>query len=105
MTDLNFQDLSSVQNKAQQQPVTLASATTINPITFITFITGTIGLDTINPPVTGSHSLIFIFTAATPTINVTTGNIVKAVTPTQNSPVLAVYDPISGNYYLGNMPA
>jgi len=103
MTDLDFQQLSSVQNELQQKPVTLASATILNPTTFITHISGTVGLETINPPVTGSHSLIFIFNNATPTVNVITGNIVKAVTPIQNEPVLAVYDPISGSYYLGNM--
>ena len=87
MGDLNFQDLSSVQNELQQKPITLASSTVINPTTFITHITGTVGLATINPPVTGSHSLIFIFNNATPTINVITGNIVKAVQPVQNDPV------------------
>jgi hypothetical protein len=99
--DALFQQLSTVQsNVAPLLSQTIASAVTIAPQTFISFISGTVGLNTIVPPTTGSHLLVLIFTAAVPVVNVISGNIKNAVTPTQNVPVLAVYDQQSAAYYL-----
>jgi hypothetical protein len=99
MSDLNFQNLSTVQNKTQSQPVTLASAATVAPTTLITFITGTTQIATITPPVTGSHFLITIHTDAAPVDYLTNGNILNAVDPLQNLMNLFVYDPIQAKYY------
>lgn len=97
--DLNFQNISSVQNAAQPKPRTIASTTTIAPTGFLTLITGTTALGTITPPVTGAHMLVFIHTDATPQTYVTTGNILNAVVPTSNLPTFMVYDPAQAKYY------
>lgn len=101
MSDLDFQQLSTVQSKVQQKPNTYASAATIDPIHFLTFITGTVQLENITPPVTGAHLLVLVFTDASPGAFLTTGNIVTAIQPIQNEPVFLVWDPNSGNYYGG----
>lgn len=101
MSDLDFQQISTVQNNTQQKPVTLASAATITPVTFLTFVTGTVQVATITPPVTGSHMLILVFTNASPGATLTTGNIQRAATPIQNVPTIFVYDPVSAKYWVG----
>lgn len=101
MPDLNFQNISTVQNNLQPGPVTLASAATIAPSTFITFVTGTVQVATITPPVSGQHMLILIFTNASPGATLTTGNIQRAATPIQNVPTVLVYDPLGGKYWVG----
>src|SRR6266852_6292546 len=73
ITDLQFQQLSTVQNNLQPFPVTLASAATIAPTTGLTFVTGTVAVTVITPPVTGYHLLVLIFTNASPTAMATGG--------------------------------
>ena len=97
--NLNFQKLSTVQNKLMPQPVTLASATTIAPTTFVTFITGTTQIATITPPVDGTHMLITIHTDGSPVDYLTNGNILNAVDPLQYLPNIFVYDPLQAQYY------
>lgn len=99
MPDLNFQDLSTVASGQQPKPATIASAATVAPSTFLTFISGTVAIATITPPVTGAHMLVFVFTTTTPTAFTTTGNIKAVATPTTNLPVVLVYNPIEGKYY------
>lgn len=101
--DLNHQQIATVQSNLQPAPVTLASAATVAPTTFLTFITGTVQIATITPPVTGSHMLIFIFTNAAPGTLLTSGNINNAVVPTQNLPTILVYDPSTAKYSGGTM--
>ncbi len=102
MSDLNFQDLSTVQSKVQQQPVTLASADAISPTTFITKLTGTTEINTINPPVTGSHMLMLVSDALTP-FGVS-GNISSpAFTLLVNVPCLMFFDPASQTYFGGEL--
>jgi hypothetical protein len=98
MSDLQFQDLSSVQSGAQQKPVTLASAATIAPVTMLTIVTGTVQVATITPPVTGSHVLWFKFTNGAPGALLTTGNIETAYTPITNRPFAMIYDPNTAKY-------
>jgi len=105
LPDLNFQDLSTVQSNQQQKPLTLASAATVVPLTFLTFITGTVAIANITPPVSGSHMLAFIFTTTTPTAFTTTGNVKVVQTPTQNIPTLLIFDPIEGKYWPGELTA
>lgn len=98
MPDLNFQNLSTVQSNQQPSPNTLASAATIAPTTLITYITGTVQVENITPPVTGQHMLCLIFTNAAPGTMLTTGNINNAIVPTQNLPTLMFYDPATAKY-------
>lgn len=97
--DLNFQQMSTVQSQIQQKPVTLASAATIAPTTFLTNVTGTVPLATITPPVTGSHMLALRFTNASPGVTGTTGNIGIATTTVLNKVLFMCYDPIPAKYY------
>ena len=101
LMDSLFQQISTVQDGTQPSPKTIASATTVTPTGFLTFFTGTAQLTTINPPVLGVHLLIFIFTNASPGAFATTGNIKTASAPTQNKPVIMVYDPITALYWSG----
>lgn len=94
-----FQNLSTVQSEQQPTPVTIASAATIAPTTFITFITGTVQIATITPPVSGSHMLVTIHTNGAPVDYLTSGNILSAVDPLQNLPNIFIYDPIQQKYY------
>lgn len=105
MPDLNFQDLSTVQSRVQPNPVTIASAATVAPTTFLSFITGTTAIATVTPPVTGTHVLCFIFTTTTPVAFTTTGNIKTVATPTTSIPMFLVYNPIDGKYYVGEVTA
>ena len=99
--DLLFQNISTVQNEGQPKPNTIASTTTIAPSSFITFVSGTIDVATITPPVSGQHMLCFIFTSATPGDLLTTGNVlVGSTTITQNVPLLLFYDPNQAKYYI-----
>lgn len=101
MSDLLFQNFSTVQSNQQPQPVTIASATTIAPSTLITYLTGTAQVADITPPVTGQHMLVLIFTDQTPGTMLTTGNIATAVVPDQNTPTLMFYDPTTETYIGG----
>lgn len=101
MPDVNFQDLSTVASRQQPLPVTIASAATVAPSTYLTFISGTVAIATITPPVSGAHQLQFIFTTTTPTAFTTTGNIKAVATPTTNLPVFLTWNPIENKYYAG----
>lgn len=99
MSDLEFQNISTVQSALQPKPATVASAASVSPSTFISFITGTTAIATVVPPVTGAHLLCFIFTTTTPTAYTTTGNIKAVATPTTNVPSLLFWNPIESKYY------
>lgn len=100
MSDLLFQNLSTVQSNKQQLPPTLAAAATIAPQTKCTFLTGTVQVGVITPPVTGYCELTLIFTDANPGAFVTTGNIKTAYTPIQNRPIDICYDPSSNKWWV-----
>lgn len=99
MADVDFQQLSTVHSGQQPKPVTIASAATVAPSTFLTFISGTVAIATITPFVSGAHTLCFIFTTTTPTAFTTTGNLKVVFTPTQNLPVLLFWNPLENKYY------
>lgn len=103
MPDLLFQNLSTVQSNEQPTPPTIASAATIAPTTLITFITGTVAIANITPPVSGAHMLVLIFTNASPAVLLLTGNIKVATAPVQNVPVLLFYDPVTALYWSGRV--
>jgi hypothetical protein len=100
MSDLNFQQFSSVQNNQQQPPTTIASAATIAPTQQLTFLTGTVQVATITPPVTGYHQITLCFTNASPGAFLTSGNIQIAYQPIQNRPITLHYDPVSAKYWV-----
>jgi hypothetical protein len=103
MSDLLFQNISSVQSSLQPMPVTYTAAATIAPTTYVSFITGTTALATITPPVTGQHSLVVISKTTNWAGALTSGNIIVASitngTTWQNRANLFVYDPLTAKYY------
>jgi hypothetical protein len=99
MSDLLFQNISTVQSEQQPKPNTIASAATIAPVHFMTFVTGTVAVATITPPVSGCHMLCLVFTDAAPGTMLTTGNVQAAIVPTQNLPTIMVYDPNTAKYW------
>lgn len=102
MSDLLFQNISTVQSNQQPAPNTVASTTAAIAVqTFMTLVSGTVNVGTITPPVSGQHMLALIFTNASPGQIVTTGNIlVGSTTVTQNVPVLLLYNPNNAKYYV-----
>lgn len=100
MSDLLFQNLSTVQSNKQLTPPTIASAATIAPIHKFTFITGTVQVANITPPVTGYCELTLCFTNAAPGLFLTTGNLQIAYQPIQNRPIDVCYDPASNKWWV-----
>src|SRR5437899_1513609 len=100
MSDLLFQNLSTVQSDKQQLPPTAAATATIAPQTKCSFWTGTTQVATVTPPVTGYCELTLIFTDANPGAFLTTGNIKTAYTPIQNRPIDICYDPTSNKWWV-----
>jgi hypothetical protein len=99
---LLFQQLSTVQNGAMQPPQTIASAATIAPTTFMTFVSGAAAIVNITPPIDGQHMLVLIPTGAWTTT--AAGNIVNALAANvANVPVLAFYNPITKKYTMAKL--
>lgn len=100
MSDLNFQDLSTVQSGLQPKPVTMASAATIAVTTKLTFLTGTVTIATITPPTSGYCEITLCFTNASPGVFLTSGNVQIAYQPVQNRPIDLCYDPVSAKWWV-----
>ena len=100
--DLLFQLLSTVQNANMPTPLTLASAATIAPQGFLTFVSGAAAIVNITPPIDGAHMLVFIPTGAWTTT--AAGNIVTALAAAvANTPILFFYNPITKKYTPGKL--
>lgn len=97
---LSFQDLSTVAGPLNPKPPTLASAATVAPTTYLTFVSGTVAIATVTPPADGAHQLCFVFTTTTPTAFTTTGNIKAVATPSANIPCFLIYNPNEAKYYV-----
>lgn len=101
--DNTFQQLSTVQNIAMQQPLTIVAAATIAPLTFLTMLTGTTAVATITPPISGAHMLAIVSATTNFSGFLTTGNILVASitngTTWLNKVTLLVYNPITAKYY------
>lgn len=94
MSDALFQNFSTVQSKQQLGPTTIASTTTIAPPSYLTYITGTIDIATITPPVTGICQIALIFTDSSPGNILTTGNVPLGYTTiNDNSVITLLYNP------------
>jgi hypothetical protein len=100
MSDLNFQNLDVAQSDKQPDPQTIASAATIAPTERFTFVSGTVTIATITPPVSGYCELILCFTNASPGITLTSGNIKTAYTPIQNRPFSLYYVRPENKWYI-----
>ncbi len=98
MSDLLFQNFSTVQSDKQPLPVTVAAAATIAPVGFITVVAGNTAIATITPPVSGQHMLCII--PGTTTGFTTGGNISGGTTTVSGRAYLFVYNPITALYYL-----
>ena len=95
----NFQDFSTIQSDQQQLPVTLASATTLVPVTKLTFVTDQVQVANITPLDAGAYQEVTLcFTHAAPGAFLTNGTghpIKTAYQPIQNRPIDLCWDPIS----------
>lgn len=80
-------------------PQTVASAASLFLVTQVAFVTGTVQVATVVPPVRAPHLLTLIFTDAAPGALLTTGNIAVAVTPVTNTALILFYEPRTGKYY------
>lgn len=100
MSDLNFQNFSTVQSAQQPLPSTIASAATIAPTQKLTFLTGTVQVATITPPVTGYCEITLCFTNAAPGAFATSDNIKTAYQPITNRPIDLCYDPASAKWWV-----
>lgn len=98
--ELNRYNLGFPQSEQNKAPNTIASAATVAPVHIMTFLTGTVQLETITPPMPGYHQLVFVFTDGSPGAFVTTGNIKSAYTPIQNRPCVLHYDPLTAKYWV-----
>jgi hypothetical protein len=98
MSDLLFQNMSTVQTNQQPLPPTVTAAATIAPTTFITVITGNTAIATITPPVSGVHMLCIV--PGTTTGFTSTGNITGGTTTVSGRAYLFVYNPITNKYIL-----
>jgi hypothetical protein len=100
MSDLLFQNFSTVQSDKQPLPPTIASAATIAPTTKFTFLTGTVTIATITPPTSGYCEITLCFTNASPGVFLTSGNIQIAYQPIQNRPIDLCYDPSTAKWWV-----
>lgn len=100
-TELYAQNFSTVQTKQQLAPSTIASAATIAVTTKFTFVTGTVQVVTITPPITGAYCEISLcFTNASPGAFTTAGNIITAYQPIQNRPIDLCFDPATAKWWV-----
>jgi len=77
-------------------PVTLASAATVAPTTFLTVLTGNTGIATITPPIAGPHMLGFVFAGTAGVL--ATGNVATAKASVVGEVMLLVYNPATAKY-------
>lgn len=99
MSDLNHQDIGSVNSFPGKGVATLASATVVAPTTFLTRLTGAVALATVTPPVSGAHMLALVSVDGVIVIG-TGGNILVGYSTVQNRPILLIWDPLQGKYYI-----
>ena len=100
MSDLLHENFATVQSDKQPLPPTIASAATIAPTTKLTFVTGTVTIATVTPPVSGYCELTLCFTDGAPGVFLTSGNLKTAYQPVQNRPIDLCYDPSSAKWWV-----
>jgi hypothetical protein len=77
-------------------PGGMASAATIAPTTFLTVLTGNVGVATITPPVPHGHMLALQFAGTAGVL--ATGNILTATASVVGQIMLLVYNPATQKY-------
>lgn len=100
MPDLLHQNFQVHQSDKQPVPPTIASAATITPTHKFTFITGTVTIATIVPPVSGYCEITLCFITASPGVFLTSGNIQIAYQPIINRPIDLCYDPTTRKWWV-----
>lgn len=93
---LTASDWAQINPTNNAVPVTMASAATIAPTTFLTVLTGNVGVATITPPVSHSHMLAIQFAGTAGVL--ATGNIGIAVASVVGQAMLLVYNPATQKY-------
>lgn len=96
LVESDWQQLSTVQGPTTPKPGTLASAATIAPTTFLTVLTGAVGIATITPPVPFGHMLALQFAGTAGLL--ATGNILTAKASVAGEVMLVVYNPNIAKY-------
>ena len=87
----------ALNNVSNVKPITLASAATIVPLTFLTVLTGAVAVVNITPPVNQVHMLALLFAS---TAGVTAaGNIATLKASVVGEVMLLVYNPNIAKYY------
>ena len=77
-------------------PVTMASAATIVPVSFLTVLTGNVAITAITPPVQHGHMLCLVFAG---TAGITAGNnIANTKASVAAEAMLLVYNPNTAKY-------
>jgi hypothetical protein len=94
--ELNAWKFDTFQSEKGPLPVTIASANTITPVSFLTILTGNTVVKTINPPLDGQHMLAIQFAGAAGVD--ATGNILTAKASVSGEIMLLVYNPITKKY-------
>lgn len=89
-------DWAAVDPSNAGPPVTMASAATIAPTTFLTVLTGNVAITAITPPVQNSHMLAVQFAG---TAGITAGNNIQTTKASVVGEVmLLVYNSATGKY-------
>ena len=94
---ITLSDWAQITPNSQVAPVTLASAATITPTTFLTVLTGNVAIVNIVPPVTNGHMLAIQF-AGTAGVTGATGNILTTTATVAGQILLLVYNSNTGKY-------
>jgi hypothetical protein len=89
-------DWAAVSPNSQVAPVTIASAATIAPSSFLTVLTGAVAVVNITPPVSTGHMLALQF-AGTGGVTAA-GNIATAKASVVGEVMLLVYNPNTAKY-------
>lgn len=96
ISEADWQQLSTVQGPTSPKPVTMASAATIAPTTFLTVLTGNVAITAITPPVTHGHTLAIQFAG---TAGITAGNnITTTKASVAGEVMLLLFNPITQKY-------
>jgi len=96
MSPIPASDWALLNPTSAASPVTLASAATIAPTSFLTILTGNTAVVNITPPVTHAHMLAVMFAG---TAGVTAaGNIATAKASVLGEAMLLIYNPSAAKY-------
>lgn len=89
-------DWAQLNPSNNSSPATIASAATIAPTTFLTVLTGNVGVATIVPPVSHAHTLVLQFAGTAGVL--ATGNILTAQASVVGVGMLLAYNPNTQKY-------